>query len=89
MDASKVSRNAVLSFYGLIFRMLYQMAETQTNLKHKGHIYLEYHCVCPFVRIGTPHPLSRKRVCPSPRTKGGIQSPAGRGVQIRTTAEKT
>jgi hypothetical protein len=25
---------------------------------HKVHIYLEYHCVCPFVRIGTtPPPL--------------------------------
>jgi hypothetical protein len=25
-------------------------------------IYLEYHNVCPLVRIGTPHTLSRKRV---------------------------
>ncbi len=30
---------------------------------------VEYHSVCPLVRIGTPHPLFRKRVCP-PRTKG-------------------
>jgi hypothetical protein len=30
--------------------------------------YIEYHSVCPLVRIGTPHPLSRKRV-PPPRTK--------------------
>ncbi len=25
----------------------------------KVHVYLEYHSVCPLVRIGTPHPLSR------------------------------
>jgi hypothetical protein len=25
-------------------------------LYHKVHIYLEYHSVCPFVRIGTPPP---------------------------------
>ncbi len=30
-------------------------------------IYLEYHSACPLVRIGTPHPLFRKRVCPLPR----------------------
>jgi hypothetical protein len=29
-------------------------------------------CVCPFVRIGSPRPLSHKRVCPPPlETKGG------------------
>ncbi len=36
----------------------------------KKHIYLEYHSVCPLVRIGNPHPLSRKLV-PPPGTKGG------------------
>jgi hypothetical protein len=30
-----------------------------------------YHSVCPLVRLGTPHPLSRKRVVPPPGTKGG------------------
>ncbi len=34
--------------------------------------YLEYHSVGPLVRIGTPHPLSRKRMCtPTPEPKGG------------------
>jgi hypothetical protein len=50
------------------------------------------HNVCPLVRIGTPHPLSRKRVRP-PGTKGGrvAHSPVGEGdggVPIPTTAEK-
>ncbi len=38
---------------------------------HKVLIYLGNHSVCPIVRIGTPHQLSRKRVCPSPEPKGG------------------
>jgi hypothetical protein len=48
--------------------------------------------VCPLVRIGALHPLSRKRVCPSPpEQKGdGTHSPGGggRGIPIRTTGEK-
>jgi hypothetical protein len=52
--------------------------------KHKSPIfvlYIDYHSVCPIFRIGTPHPLSRKRLCyPPPRTKGGWTfSPAGEG----------
>jgi hypothetical protein len=39
--------------------------------KYIPTIYLEYHSVCPLVGIGTPHPLSRKRVCFPPGTKGG------------------
>ncbi len=42
-------------------------------------IYLEYHSVRPFVRIGNPQPLPRKRVCPSPGTKGGGHT----GLQVR------
>ncbi len=38
---------------------------------HKVNIYLEYHSVCPLVRIGTPHPLSRKRMCPPPLNQRG------------------
>ncbi len=26
------------------------------EVNHKVHVYLEYHSVCPLVRIGTPHP---------------------------------
>ncbi len=37
----------------------------------KVHKYLEYHSVCPLVGIGTPHPLSCKRVCPPPNQRGG------------------
>ncbi len=41
-------------------------------LHHKVRIYKEYHSVCPLVGIGTPPPLSRKRVFPSPpEPKGG------------------
>ncbi len=57
---------------------------------------LEYHSVCPLCpNWDLPHhPLSRKRVCPPPGTKGGgTHSPWGEGVgwggsQIRTTGEK-
>jgi hypothetical protein len=52
-------------------------------LIHKVHKYLEYHSVCPLVRIETPpHPLSRKRVCPPPGTTGGG------GETVRTTGVK-
>jgi hypothetical protein len=38
------------------------------------YIYLEYQSsACPFVRIGSPRPLSRKRVCPphlEPKAEG-------------------
>jgi hypothetical protein len=37
----------------------------------KKYKYLEYHSVCPLVRIGTPHPLSRERVYSPPESKGG------------------
>jgi hypothetical protein len=54
--------------------------------EHKVHIHmhLEYHSVCPVVRIWTPHPLSCKRVCP-PGTKRGVRV---RGVPIRTTGKE-
>jgi hypothetical protein len=36
------------------------------------YIYKDYHGVCPLVGIGTPHPLSRQQVRPSPpEPKGG------------------
>ncbi len=56
-----------------------------------------YQSVCPFVRIGSPPPLSHKRVCVPPPlgTKWGGQAPGntrlrvrGRGVPIRTSGEK-
>ncbi len=49
-------------------------------IPQKVQIYLEYHSVCPLVRIGTLHPHFRKRVCtPTPEPKGGILA-AGEGV---------
>ncbi len=44
-------------------------------------VYLENHSVCPLIRIGNPHPLSRKRVCPPPTESMGewIHSPADLG----------
>jgi hypothetical protein len=41
---------------------------------------LECHCVCPLVRFGSAHLLSRKRVCPPPEPKGGQHSTEGEGV---------
>ncbi len=57
-------------------------------------IYLEYHSVCPLVRVGTPHPLSRKRVCSLPPEPGGghtrlrVRWLGGGMVPIRTIGEK-
>ncbi len=48
---------------------------------HKVLLNQEYTNVCPLVRIGTPHPLSRKRVCP-PRTKNGRVRKGGGGCPI-------
>ncbi len=47
--------------------------KTHRSLLPQSTYYLEYHSAFPLVGIGTtPHrPLSRKRVCPPPRTKGG------------------
>jgi hypothetical protein len=62
-----------------------RLQETGKNTK-----YLEYHSVCPFVCIGTPHPLSRKRVCPSPRNQdgGGHTGRRVRGFQFRRLEKK-
>jgi hypothetical protein len=38
---------------------------------HKVRIYLEYHNVCPLVRIGTPNPSPAIEFVP-PGTKGGM-----------------
>jgi hypothetical protein len=48
--------------------------------RHKVHIYVEYHSVCPLVGIGTlPPPLSPASVPLSPNQRGA-HSPAGDGV---------
>ncbi len=44
---------------------------------HKVHIL--YNSVWPLVRIGSPPPLSRKRVCPPLEPKGGIHT----GLRVR------
>ncbi len=45
-------------------------------------VYLEYQSICPIVRIGSPHPLTRKRAClPLGPEGGGEQhSLAAKGV---------
>ncbi len=57
-------------------------------LNHKIHICLEYHSVCPLVGIVTPHPLSRKRVCPDPGGHPRLRVGGGGGVLIQTTGQK-
>ncbi len=47
-------------FRGFFCKMC--LADFQDWLFHKLPIYLESHRVCPLVRIGTPDPLSHKRV---------------------------
>ncbi len=50
--------------------------------------YIEYHSVCPFARIGSPHPLPRKRVCvPSHLDPGGSHWLAGDGVGGANSAD--
>ncbi len=47
------------------------------------YIYIKstMHSVCPSLELGLPQPLSRQRVCPTPRTKGwGAHWPAAKGV---------
>jgi hypothetical protein len=39
---------------------------------HKVHTYKEFHSVCPLVGIGLSRPISRQRVCPSPRNQMGV-----------------
>jgi hypothetical protein len=62
--------------------------------KHKVHIYLEYHIVCPLVWIGTPPPPLPQACAPHlpGTTEGGRYKLAcvwgGGGVPIRTTGEK-
>jgi hypothetical protein len=54
------------------------------------YIYLEYHSVCPLVRIGTPSPAD-ECVPPEPKRGGGKHTRLGVmgwGVPIWTTGEK-
>ncbi len=57
----------------------------------KVHIYVEYHKVCPLVRTGTPHPISRECVPPWNQTVRGhtrlLVRGWGGGVPIRTAGE--
>jgi hypothetical protein len=53
------------------------------SLSQFYHKDLEYHSVCPLVRIGTPHSPSPASVWVPPGTKGwGAHSPAGEGVGV-------
>jgi hypothetical protein len=48
--------------------------------RHKVHIYLEYHSVCPHVRIGIPCTLTQASCVPPPEPKGErTHSLAGEG----------
>ncbi len=51
------------------------------NFSHRGIIlYLEYHSVCPFVRIGSAHPPPASECVPPFNLRGGQHSPAGEGM---------
>ncbi len=72
--------NTVFNFLQYLF--------PEGNIGRVIMLYIEYHSVCPLVRIGSPRPISRKRVCP-PRNQGATLD-CGWGVAdaIRTTGEK-
>jgi hypothetical protein len=76
-----------------LFRFSYYIINRSTycmfvSPDHKVHIYIEYHSVCPLVRIRPP-PLSSRRVCPPPPgTKGGSHTRQRVRVPIRTTGYK-
>jgi hypothetical protein len=42
-----------------------------TVMQRDYTVLLEYQSVCSFVRIGSPRPFFRKRVCPPPEPWGG------------------
>ncbi len=87
-------RFILLRRISLILPLLFNI---QHGLWHLGDIiqcttkYIPRVPQCPLVRIETPHPLSRKRVCPPPsESKGGHTRLRlkGWGVRIRMTGEK-
>jgi hypothetical protein len=61
-----------------IFRSAAHITEKFKSSQHKVCIYLEYHSVCPLVRIGIP---------PPPLPQASPPPPTG-GVPILTTGEK-
>jgi hypothetical protein len=60
--------------------------EVGTGRLVRVHLYIEYNIVCPRVGIGTPYPLSHKRMCspppPEPKGEGVAHSPAGEGAGL-------
>ncbi len=60
---------------------------------HKVRKYKEYHSVRPLVVMGLSQPLSRQRVCPTPKNRGGGGGTLAGGeevggVPIPTTGKK-
>ncbi len=56
-------------FYNLIYNVIYFLC---VSLLNKVNIYLEYHSVCPLVRIGIPPtPPPRPQASVSPRNQRG------------------
>jgi hypothetical protein len=77
----------MLSAYSVIKTGFVKQYDTQSFIE-----YIEYQSVCPFVGNGSPHPLSRTRMCLPIGPKGGWEqhSLAGEevGDPIRTTGKK-
>jgi hypothetical protein len=58
----------------------YKSMNKSTEQKvHTYCMFLEFHSVCPLVRIGTPPTPSPPSKCVPPKPKGGTDSPAGEG----------
>ncbi len=51
-----------------IFTVIYI---TYSHLRRRIILYIEYQSICHFLRIGSPRPLSPKRVCPPRNQRGG------------------
>ncbi len=98
LHESKIAKKVQIIIFSAFSPVVFASGPSQRicgleSRHHNEHIYLVYNSVCPLVRIGTPHSLSRKRVCPSPtEPKGGRVGHTRQGVRggvpIRRTGEK-
>ncbi len=79
-------------YYKVIFsNSSYLNLLLRTNRRGIIIVYIEYQSVCPFVEIGSHHPIPCKGVCLPLGPKGGSDTPSrvrGWRDPVRTTGQK-